>query len=647
MRFIALAALLACACALFSPASADSPVFRVKERSSIARNAAATSKLRSLRQEPQQPWVGIGEVDDDVLMELHVFMRHPNIAKMEDALLAVSDPVSPSYGREYTRDELDVLSAPPAAASAAVSAWFARSGVASAQVESSRSGDKHRLLVPVAVAERLLDADFTAFCHSQTGRAAIRAAAYSLPEDVFAHIDFVGPTVHFPPVSARAAAAAAAVANSAGSAHTLSACHTALRARPRARSSAELASVAATLHRARTRAAASVSVERSRTPAPASAYALRRSAGVLGDEPWELPTVSVAMLTEGYNSKGYTATTNVTLAAAGFMEQFISPADTAQFLAKYAPEDAAGRGVRVRGYNNASLPAPEGSLDVQWLLAMAPGVREIEYWYVPDSAPGRPENEPFLDLLFALADEPAPPSVLSISYGDSEASVPEEYAARVDAEFLRGGLRRVSFVVASGDGGVGGPRPEQCKQFVPVYPASSPYVTAVGGTTGFDPEVAASLSGGGFSRRAGRADWQHAAVEGFLSASEAAEQLPDRTLFNEKGRGYPDISAQALRFPVIVNGARRVLDGTSAAAPVVAALVALLNDVRARAGKPTLGFLNPLFYAAPARAFNDVKMGSNPGCDTDGFVATAGWDPVSGLGTPNFALLAEYVKTLP
>jgi tripeptidyl-peptidase-1 len=73
------------------------------------------------------------------------------------------------------------------------------------------------------------------------------------------------------------------------------------------------------------------------------------------------------------------------------------------------------------------------------------------------------------------------------------------------------------------------------------------------------------------------------------------------------------------------------LDG-SASAPIFASTIALLNSQRL----VPLGFLNPWLYLESG-VLNDVTTGSNPGCSTNGFTAAAGWDPVTGLGTPNFA----------
>jgi tripeptidyl-peptidase-1 len=67
-------------------------------------------------------------------------------------------------------------------------------------------------------------------------------------------------------------------------------------------------------------------------------------------------------------------------------------------------------------------------------------------------------------------------------------------------------------------------------------------------------------------------------------------------------------------------------------------MIAMVNDELITAGKPTLGFLNPWLYAN-LDAFYDMTSGNNPGCQTDGFNATTGWDPVSGVGAPRYAKL--------
>ena len=74
-----------------------------------------------------------------------------------------------------------------------------------------------------------------------------------------------------------------------------------------------------------------------------------------------------------------------------------------------------------------------------------------------------------------------------------------------------------------------------------------------------------------------------------------------------------------------------------------ASVISLLNDALLAAGRSPLGFLNPWLYSEGYKGLNDIVGGNNPGCGTSGFEAVKGWDPVTGLGTPNFGLLKDLV----
>jgi len=106
------------------------------------------------------------------------------------------------------------------------------------------------------------------------------------------------------------------------------------------------------------------------------------------------------------------------------------------------------------------------------------------------------------------------------------------------------------------------------------------------------------------------------------------------------GRGTPDVSGLGEGYQVIIRGRVDPVGGTSASAPMFAGLVSLLNEARLAKNQSAMGYLNPWLYKN-ADAFTDITRGHNfygrgPFLEPYGFNCTAGWDPVSGLGTPRF-----------
>lgn len=333
-------------------------------------------------------------------------------------------------------------------------------------------------------------------------------------------------------------------------------------------------------------------------------------------------------------------------AVASFLEQYYSPADLLSFQKKYDPSSA-GRLPDVVGNNDPTEPTLEASLDIQYLMSMAPNMT-TEFWYTPGDQPDNKGAEPFIAWLAQVSSTPDAqvPKVFSISYADDECDVDESYARRVSVEFQKAGARGISLLVASGDFGVGGNTNAQCTEFLPTFPASSPFITGVGGTWFQNPEVGAQFSGGGFSNLFERPSYQKEAVATFIQTASSMGKLPNENMWNGTGRAFPDVSAQGANFPLFVNGGVDSAYGTSASTPVMAAIVALLNDERAKSGKPSLGFLNPFLYQNPT-AFTDITDGNNPACGSRGFYACQDWDAVTGLGTPNFEKLAAVVAALP
>ena len=169
------------------------------------------------------------------------------------------------------------------------------------------------------------------------------------------------------------------------------------------------------------------------------------------------------------------------------------------------------------------------------------------------------------------------------------------------------------------------------------FPSGDPWVTAAGGTTlnisgSSFSETGWSGSNGGFSR--------------FFAEPSYQTGLPasDQSLLNHR-RGVPDIASSAdpgFGLAIYTAGSWNVVGGTSAASPLWAGIAAIADDMAGHA----LGFLNTKLYkveasSVGAKAFNDITSGDNTNTDNNvqGYAATTGWDAVTGLGTPNAAVL--------
>jgi tripeptidyl-peptidase I len=126
----------------------------------------------------------------------------------------------------------------------------------------------------------------------------------------------------------------------------------------------------------------------------------------------------------------------------------------------------------------------------------------------------------------------------------------------------------------------------------------------------------------------------------YLTSQPLKEHLTHDHRYNnsQEVRGYPDLSANGQDILIIFDEAWMNVDGTSASTPIVGGLISLINEQRKNVGKSTVGFINPVLYANPS-ALNDVVTGTNAGCSTNGFSAVSGWDPVTGLGTPDYQRL--------
>jgi len=156
-------------------------------------------------------------------------------------------------------------------------------------------------------------------------------------------------------------------------------------------------------------------------------------------------------------------------------------------------------------------------------------------------------------------------------------------------------------------------------------------------------------SGGGFSLTFPRPSWQYRVVKKYLNSNFNVAPGDTETW----GRAYPDVSFMGYHYEIFLNGDSRVVSGTSASAPAFASLISLINGLRMKRELPKLGFLNPLLYnKVLAHAYNDILTGNNTCCSGDrgmccphGWYTAPGWDPVTGLGTPNIGKWLDILLT--
>ncbi|KAK7062125.1 Tripeptidyl-peptidase sed3 [Favolaschia claudopus] len=554
---------------------------------------------------PPRGWARLRRAHPSGNIRLRIALYQQDFAGLENSLYNISDPDHAHYGAHLSIEDIAKFVAPHPMTLTLVDEWLASHGINESDIVRSPAKDWITLTLPVSRAERILGTEYYQWQHTD-GDILVRATAYSLPQYLHGHIELIQPTTMF------------------------------RRTKHRARLYPEELEVAD-------------SVTTVNQPNKRVDYSCQNA-------------ITLRCIMQLYNAVGYKprATKKNGIGITGFLGQNANAKDLNSFYHEQLPgaKQAEFKSISVYGtVNNQSVAAAgeEANLDTQFAFGISyptPGT----FWstggtppWLPDDHTPTDSNEPYLDWLDLVLRSKHIPQTISTSYADDEQTVPFTYADRVCKLFAELGSRGVSVIFASGDGGVGDgnsdPSTQQCdtndrkhsRSFLPGFPASCPYVTAVGGTTGI-PEVAATFSGGGFSDYFPRPAYQDQAVNSYLG------KLRHGTydgLFNHLGRAIPDVSAQSRKFQIVWQGKRITIGGTSAAAPTFAGLVALLNDARLAAGRPTLGFLNPLLYKQGEHAFNDIVKGMNPGCGTPGFNATTGWDPVTGLGTPDFKKLLK------
>ncbi|HTT53765.1 MAG TPA: S53 family peptidase [Streptosporangiaceae bacterium] len=300
--------------------------------------------------------------------------------------------------------------------------------------------------------------------------------------------------------------------------------------------------------------------------------------------------------------------------------------------------------VGVDGAVNTPGQDPNGDdgevlLDIEVAGAVAPGAAQVVY-FAPNTDQG------FVDAVSTAVHASPTPTVVSISWGQSEDSWTAQGRAALDEAMADAAALGSTVCVAAGDNGSGDAQTDG--QPHTDFPASSPHALACGGTslqadlaagtisseTVWNDGVGHGATGGGVSDTFGLPSWQAPAGVPARAGAPAG---------TAPGRGVPDVAGCAdpqTGYQVRVDGQSVVLGGTSAVAPLWAALTVRLAQAT---GQP-FGLLQPLLYAgvtagAAATGFQDITSGSN-----GAYAAGPGWDACTGLGSPDGGTLLGVLR---
>lgn len=551
-------------------------------------------------------------VDHAFIHEVIFAVKQKNTDQLHDILMDISDPASPLYGQHWSWKDINTFTRDEVAESV-VKAYLKTISDISI-VKESLFGDYLTVQAPIHVWESMFATKFRVYhsTHPATRKVSkhIRASEYSLPVEIADYVEAVHRTVQFPMpiVSSR---------------HQLQ----------------------------------EDVIKEDEDEGKELQSAVRSSANIPG-------YVTPALLFSYYNipNKVVAGSNLVNQAIFGALGQTMSPHDL-QIFQTSMNVTVQGIAGNVGGHVNDTkcFVSPndciQASLDVQYITAMG---QKIPTYY--DYSTVKYQMD-WVDWITEMANRTNHYHVISISYAGYERSVGEEALRAFTLQAQKLGIVGTTLLAASGDDGVAGWFPRYygssfCGYYA-MFPASSPYVTTVGGTMGPEngyTEVACQptgsiengtiTSGGGFSAFYAQPAWQVSHINEYFVKVQNTPQTP-KSGYNRYGRGYPDISLLAYRYSIIVGGIIRYVSGTSAS--VFTGIVSSINAQRKAKGWPVLGWLNPALYANTSSSLikKDITMGNNncvaygTVCCLEGFSATNGWDPVTGLGSIDYQQFAN------
>ncbi|KZT64886.1 subtilisin-like protein [Daedalea quercina L-15889] len=633
----------------------------------VAVPAPAGHVVHEARDRIPRGWAPVRRAEPDMVLPFRVGLVQPNLQNIEDYIMDVSHPESPNYGKHWSPAKVASTFRPTKESVDTVRDWLVEGGIAPERVKLGTGGSWMKVNVTIEEAERLLGTEYYVYQYGEDDNYTHVACheKYHLPEHVSKHVEIVSPTLHFDTIPRGPAGQWQKVgsrddSNSSSSARTIG--------------------------------------------QPGFGTSFPKTKGTIQSIIDQLENCDEQIvpncLRALYDFEYYPLVPDKnSLAIVEYTPQAYVASDLDMFFSNFSPSQVGQRPVLYSidgGYIQTDYGGfdynGESNLDLQYAMSLVGSRQPVQLYQAGDLY----EGASFGNLLDALdasyctfdgGDDPefdavypdpyggyegaedcgtvTPAYIMSTSYGYTEADLTPAYEQRQCAEYAKLGLMGITVLFSSGDDGVAG-NSGVCLDadgeedydgtvFAPGFPVDCPYVTAVGATqvnpnsTVLEPESACEqviYSGGGFSNVFPMPSYQASAVEEYLTNYPPG--YPAGTYNTSGSRAYPDIAANGANYIVAVQGEFYLVYGTSCASPVSAAIFSAINDARIAIGKSPIGFINPTIYTPEFRAaFNDITTGSNPGCGTEGFYAQPGWDPVTGVGTPNFVKLLALWLVLP
>ena len=595
-----------------------------------------------------------GLPDQNAAHEVVIAITQKNLKFIEAETLEIATPTSPRYQNWYSKKEIGELTKNDESAEA-VRAWLLSEGVTITWESVYREYCK--ATASVATWERLLQTTFSVYEDTQIGSARtrrgrkssssssgggnspylfVRSLEYSLPHALAPHVFAIFNTAQVPPIISQKyhRNPAAVVGGEGGDIRGAG-----------GGGDGSSSSVFKTV----------MSIDET-LPSPSASLSPPSLPGSGGGGSG---SVTVSFLDSYYKINSNLGSKKQNQSVFETSNEYFSQNDLSQFQSTYGLTLQAA--VSIGGFETASCSSSgsptnceEGNLDIQYIMGVSQ-VTTSYYWYVGGS-------DPFTSWITEVAGEVAPCHANSISWGTTEQSVGSSQLDAWNTEAMKLAAMGVTITVSSGDNGVAGNGPlghgcsvSACTAnsgssqsnwaggsswtgsgYFPSFPATSPYVTAVGATMGPESgstEIACQsqvggviTTGGGFSTYFARPSWQSKAVNSYFSQFNGSKAAAPIAGFNPLGRGLPDISLIGVKYNVIMAGATIQLYGTSCSSPVFAAYVSLLNGQRAQRNLTQIGWINPTLYLTAYNAsfpsthnlttplFNDITSGNNQCC---------------------------------